>query len=152
MATASITFPINAKQLSHKEEKEKITHALTRPVVIHAAASILAFSKDKEQAVYTHIQDAEEQSLIQDMTMSEINIRRYLISLKLGDQGDCMRIDSVVKDTIARDVNKRDAIKDHLKAVQSNPDLAARYTAEDYLAYYCSPDGEGITADYFETS
>jgi hypothetical protein len=146
---AFISFPISAKR--HKE-KDQISHALTRPIVIQAAASILAFSKDKEEAAYTHIQDVQEETLLRDMTMSEINIRRYLISLKLGDQGDCMKIDSAVQDTINRDMNKREAILDHLKAAKSNPALAARYTADDYMAYYSSPDGEGITADYFTTS
>jgi len=127
--------------------EEEAPNALSRPIIIEAAPSILAFSRTKEEQVYTEIQTNMENKMLQELTMGEINMRRYLVSLKIGDQGDCVRIDQVVEATIKRDMAKRDVLMNHLKTTQQDP---SRHPAEKYYAYYSDhPAHDHITHKHF---
>jgi hypothetical protein len=130
---------------SKVEQVKDEPSAFTRPFIIQAAASIKAFSSDVEDKIYTEIQTAKEEEVLKDMSMSEINIRRYLVSLKIGDQGDCASIDKEVQTTIDRDYIKRDALIEHVKINGELPN----FTTKNYLKYHeYSPDQD--IADRFE--
>jgi len=115
MASSALGAPAAADATQSHTQKEG-PRALARPTIVRAAPSILAFSMAREEEEYTKIQNAREPEAIRELSMGEINMRRYLVSVMIGDQGDCERIDSVVQSTIDRDRAKRSALLAHLKA------------------------------------
>jgi len=102
---------------------------LSRPVIVDAAPSVLEFSTTREETMYTNIQNAAKPRKVRELSMSEIYLRRFLVALQIGDQGDCDQIDTVVQETIARDSERRSKfIKSHPNATQA--EMYAYYFGE----------------------
>ncbi len=79
---------------------------MSRPLVLSGAESLEMYSADVEASVYAKVQSAAKAVDRFDLAISEVNIRRFMAGMAIGDQGDCNSIEDIVEHAIAEDLEK----------------------------------------------
>lgn len=96
---------ISMREEEEEKAEENVPNALSRIIVIQGSiTAIKMHDRSVEEQMYTSIHNKDDENIA--LKWSEINLRRYMSGIAMGDQGDSASIDAKVYQEIEDEIKQ----------------------------------------------